>query len=666
MSQGSVGPASVSRSRKPMWSPSASDREQSEQARFIRWLDAQGIARVKDYRDLWMWSVRDLEAFWASIWTFYGIKARAPYKQVLSSRVMPGAKWFDGAKLNFAEHLLQAPPHQLAVVETGESGSEPTHLTYGDLSRSVGSTQRALAQLGVRQGSVVVAYLPNGLPALITFLAVAGLGAVWSSCPPEFGLSAVLDRFEQLKPHVLIAAESYRYGGQIIDRSKEISELTARLKSLDATVIVHGPLERNLDGFLQWEATQAFPSAPSFLPVSFDHPLWVLYSSGTTGRPKGIIHGHGGILLESLKQVRLHMDLGPNDRFCWYTTTGWMMWNVLVSGLLSRGAIVLYDGSPSFPSLMALWRLVDEIALTYLGISAGLVHASMKARIKPADQCNLSSLRAIGSTGSPLSPEGFEWLASSVKAGIPIASMSGGTDVCTSFMSASRLLPVYAGELQCPALGVDAAAFDELGRPVVNQVGELVIQQPMPSMPIGFWNDPEQAKYRESYFSTYPGVWRHGDWIKFDSDGSAIISGRSDATLKRGGIRIGTAEFYRALAEFPQISDSLIVEIAENSYQSRLVLFVVLNPGYHLTPDLLNTIRTQIRESLSPRHVPDEILAAPEIPYTINGKKMEVPVKRILEGENVSHLVSTGSMANPESLRAFVKIRRRHQLRRRL
>lgn len=642
--------------RRPLWSPSSQEFETTEMARFIHWLAAERGVRLAGYRDLWNWSVMDLEAFWESVWDFYEVKAHVPYTRVLSSRDIPNAKWFEGAQLNFAEHLVQAPPEKVAVIEANETENLRT-LTYADLKLRVGAAQRALTDLGIGRGSVVAAYLPNDLSALVTFLAAAGLGAVWSCCAPEFGESAVLDRFGQLNPDLLLATGSYTYRGAVFDRAQVVRKLQGELRSLRATIASPGPLGRPVDGCLPWSVLERQESEPIFEPVPFDHPLWVLYSSGTTGRPKGIIHGHGGILLESIKQVRLHMDLGPSDRFTWYTTTGWMMWNVLVSALLSGGSIALYDGSPDYPDLLSLWRLVERAGLTYIGVGAGFVEASLKAGIRPLDRCNLSTLRTVGSTGSPLSDKGFEWLATAVKPGIPIASMSGGTDVCTSFISACRILPVYTGELQCIALGVDAAAYDQTGRPVIDQVGELVIRQPMPSMPLGFWNDSTKSKYRATYFSMFPGVWRHGDWIKISHDGSAVIYGRSDATLNRGGVRMGTSEFYAIVDHLPEVSDSLIVEVGNDATTTRLILFVVMADGMAITSDTRAVINATLKRELSPRHVPDEIYAVAAIPRTINGKKMEVPVRRILEGKSVSDVASTGSMANPAALDAFLQIR---------
>jgi acetoacetyl-CoA synthetase len=586
--------------------------------------------------------VEELEGFWESIWRYFEVRAGHPYHAVLSSRSMPDARWFEGSSLNFAEHLLRGGPNALAVIGVDETGLLE-ELTYRQLVGRVSAAQAGLRSLGIEVGDRVVAYMPNRVETLVAFLAVAGLGAIWSSCAPDFGPKAVIDRFAQLEPKLLLAVDRYRYGGREYDRSQDLAEIRASLPTLEAT-LVHG----RSDVFERAQGEITFAQVP------FDHPLWVLYSSGTTGLPKGIVHGHGGILLEQLKQSRLHMDLGPEDRFFWFTTTGWMMWNVVASGLLSGGTIVLYDGSPGHPDLMGLWRLVDQLGITYFGTSAGYVQSCLKAGIQPAQELGLQALRTIGSTGSPLSVDGFRWLRDSVKAGIPVASMSGGTDVCSSFLTASPLLPVYAGELQCAALGVDAAAFDEAGRPVVGEVGELVVRAPMPSMPIRLWNDPDGSRYRETYFSKYPGVWRHGDWVEFTERGSAVIYGRSDSTLNRGGVRMGTSEFYSLVEGIPDVLDSLVVEVGPNATETQLFLFVVTASGRVADERLVESIRKQIRAQLSPRHVPDRIISVPEVPRTLTGKKLEVPVKRLLAGEPLARVVSLDSIANPRALDPFV------------
>jgi acetoacetyl-CoA synthetase len=506
----------------------------------------------------------------------------------------------------------------------------------------------------------VAAYLPNVPQTVVAFLATASLGAVWSSCAPEFGVSSVVDRFQQIEPTVLLAVEGYRYGGKVHDRRGALAEIRGRLPSLRATVLVPSPVHqegRHSGEAVTWEELLAGGAGePEAEPVPFDHPLWVLYSSGTTGLPKPIVHGHGGIALELLKSLALHLDLGPADRFFWFTTTGWMMWNFLVGGLLLGSTVLLWDGSPGHPDLLALWRFAAATGMTYFGTSAAYVLACQKAGVEPGRECDLSALHSIGSTGSPLSPEGFAWLYRHVSEDVLVGSVSGGTDVCTAFVTSAPVLPVHAGELQCRALGAKVEAFDEQGRSLVGQVGELVVTEPMPSMPLCFWNDPGGERYRDSYFTTYPGVWRHGDWIEVTERGSCVITGRSDSTLNRGGVRMGTAEFYRVVESLDEVADSLVVDAGDAQGEGRLLLFLVLRPGCALDQDLSGRIRALIRSELSPRHVPDEIHAIEEVPRTLSGKKLEVPVKRILAGVPQEQAVSEGALANPAAIRSVVAV----------
>jgi acetoacetyl-CoA synthetase len=629
---------------RPIWEPDERTIERTELTRYRRWLGERGVA-CAGYDELWRWSVADSAAFWRSLWDYFGVAGRSAPDEAIAGTTMPDVHWFPGVELNFAEHLLAGMADRVAVVSVSETG-ERRELTYSGLRQRVGAAQAGLRARGVGRGDRVAALVPNTLDTLVAFLASAGLGAIWSSCSPEFGTQAVLDRFAQLEPVILLVVGSYAYGGKTYDKSADIVQLQAGLPTLRATIV------------LDRDELAGEPQEPSFASVPFEHPLWVLYSSGTTGLPKGIVHGHGGILLESLKQVRLHLDLGPDDCFFWYTTTGWMMWNVVVSGLLAGGAIVLYDGSATHPDLLGLWRLIAETEVTVAGVSAAYVQACVKEGVVPRAELDLSRVRALASTGSPLSPEGFTWLHDAVRPDVPIFSMSGGTDVCTSFLTGSPLLPVYAGELQCRALGVAADAFDPEGRPLVDEVGELVVTQPMPSMPVALWNDPDRRRLRETYFSMYPGVWRHGDWVTITPRGSAVIHGRSDATLNRGGIRMGSSEFYRAVEALPEVADSLVVEDGPNSTAAKLLLFVVLAAGASFDAGLEARIKAAVRAAISPRHVPDEIIEVPELPRTLNGKKLEVPIKRLLQGVPIEQAVSTGSVANAEALAVFAAIGR--------
>jgi acetoacetyl-CoA synthetase len=649
-----------------LWVPDERTRARAVITRYLAWLqDARGL-RFPGYDELWQWSVTDLEGFWESIWQFFEVRSAQPYTRVLADRRMPGARWFPGALLNYAEHALRRRDDGVAVIARSETGSART-LTYRELARQTATVAGALRRMGVRRGDRVAAYMPNVPETLVAFLATASLGAIWSSCPPEFGIRSVVDRFRQIEPAVLLAVDGYRYGGRAYDRLDALSEIQRALPTLTATVVLpaldRDPPLLGLRGARLWDEVAGGPLAEDlrFEPVPFDHPLWILYSSGTTGLPKAIVHGHGGILLELLKALALHLDLGPEDRFFWFTTTGWMMWNFLISGLLVGATLILYDGSPAHPDLSALWRLASETGMTYFGTSAPYILSCMKAGLTPRLQADLRRLRAVGSTGAPLPPEGFQWVYTHVGEDVLLGSISGGTDLCTAFVLSCPLLPVRAGEIQCRALGAKVESWDPAGRPLVGEVGELVITEPMPSMPVGFWNDPGMQRYRESYFDMYPGVWRHGDWIKITPQGSCVIYGRSDSTLNRGGVRMGTSEFYRVVEEMPEVVDSLVVDTGELGREGRLYLFVVLREGAELTDSLRSAIRQRLREQLSPRHVPDEIFAVGEIPRTLSGKKLEVPVKRILTHVPVEKAANPDALANPHALHFFADLARRRR-----
>ncbi len=564
---------------------------------------------------------------------------------MLASRAMPGAEWFPGTRLNYAAHLFRArDPGQTAIVHASELRGQ-AEWSWGDLRERTAAIAGGLRALGVGPGDRVAAYVPNVPDAVAAFLASASIGAIWSSCSPDFGARSVIDRFAQIEPKVLIAVDGYRYNGRDFDRSETVAEVAAA---------VGGRLVRlgHLDGS-GWEEGFLVPSELTFEPVPFDHPLWVLYSSGTTGLPKAIVQGQGGILLEHLKKLHLHVDARAGDRLFWFTTTGWMMWNFLVSGLLTDAAIVLYDGSPAHPDMDVLWDLAESAGITTFGTSASYIAGCMKAGVEPAAGRDLSRLRAVGSTGSPLSPEGFRWVYEHVGRDTWLFSTSGGTDLCTAFVGGCPLLPVYEGELQARALGADVQAWDPEGRPLIGEVGELVIAQPMPSMPLYLWNDPDGERLHESYFSTYPGIWRHGDWIEITERGTAVIHGRSDSTINRGGVRMGTAEIYRAVLAVDAVLDALVVDV-----DGYMPLFVVLRDGVALDDALVARIRTRIREDCSPRHVPNDVIAVPEVPRTLSGKVLELPVKRILMGTPPDEAASRDSLANPASLDLFVSLRR--------
>jgi acetoacetyl-CoA synthetase len=651
---------------EPMWAPSPERVERANLTRYLDWLrDRRGL-RFGSYEELWRWSVDDLDGFWTSIWEVFEVGGPAP-SPALAERRMPGARWFPGATLNHAELSLRRHDDHPALLYGNESGELGT-IGYAELGRRVAAAAAGLRRLGVGKGDRVVAYLPNVPETVVALLATASIGAIWSSCAPEFGVSSVVDRFAQIEPKVLVAVDGYRYGGAWHDRRDALVEISRRLPTLKATVLVGASKETQGAGgapredrdTIAWDRLleDGAGAELAFEPVPFDHPLWVLYSSGTTGLPKAIVQGHGGIALELLKSVSLHLDLGPADRFFWFTTTGWMMWNFLVGGLLLGATVVLYDGSPGHPDMGALWRFAERSAMTYLGTSAAFVLASMKAGVDPAREFDLSALRSIGSTGSPLPPEGFAWLYGQVAPDVLVGSTSGGTDVCTSFVTSCPLLPVYPGEIQCRALGAKVESFDGHGRPVVGEVGELVVTEPLPSMPLFLWNDPDGERYRESYFSTWPGVWRHGDWLEITERGTCIISGRSDSTLNRGGVRMGTAEFYRVVEGLDEIVDSLVVDVSDPGGEGRLLLFVVLRPEAELDDGLRDRIRAAVRADLSPRHVPDRIDAIAEVPRTLSGKKLEVPVKRVLTGVPLEQAVSVGALANPDAIHEVVALAR--------
>jgi len=643
-----------------LWSPSVTDRERANITRYLAWLRDRHGLHFSTYDQLWEWSVRDVEAFWASLWDFFSVVGDGPGGRVLpEGRGMPGTRWFPEARLNYVDQALRRRDSEPAVIFRAEDGRSAT-LTFAELAARTAAVAAGLRRLGVRQGDRVVAYASNTPETLVAFLATASLGAVWSACSPDFGLTAVLDRFRQIEPRVLIAVDGYQYKGTVHDRRSVVAEIAAGLPTVEAVVVIPtiapGDDLPAPPGGMTFDDLAVTGAALAPEPVPFDHPLWVLYSSGTTGLPKAIVQGHGGIVLEHLKALSLHHDLGPGDRFFWFTSTGWMMWNLLVGGLLVGATVVLYDGSPAHPDLGALWRMAEETGMTYFGASAPYLQACMKAGVVPRQEADLSKLRGVGSTGAPLPPEGFEWVYDNVGRDLLLGSISGGTDVCTAFVGSCPILPVRAGEIQCRYLGAKVEAFDGSGRSVVGTVGELVLTEPMPSMPLYLWGDEDGRRYRASYFEQFPDVWRHGDWIKITDRGSCVIYGRSDSTLNRGGVRIGTSELYRVVEALPEVADSLVVDTSSAENPAGLLLFVVPAEGATVDDDLRARIGAALRRQLSPRHVPDEIVAIAEVPRTLNGKKLEVPVKRILRGEDPAGVVSPDAMANPEALRAFVEM----------
>jgi len=640
-----------------LWEPSAAYREATTMTDYLAWLERERGLTFDDYAALWRWSVDDLGEFWSSIVEYYEIPLRGTWAHVLGRATMPGAVWFDGAELNYAEVLFQRVVAERPAILFQSEHHPLREVSGAELERAVAAVAAGLRRLGVGRGDRVVAVVPNIPEAVVAFLACASLGAIWASCSPDFGTPSLIDRFAQISPRVLIAVDGYTYGGKPFDRRSVVEALRAELPSLERTVLIPY-LDRDAtarSGEMTWAELSAGPPEPlTFESVPFDHPLWVLYSSGTTGLPKAIVHGHGGVVLEHVKALGLMFDVRDGDRMSWFTTTGWMMWNFLIGSMLVGGVPVLYDGSPGYPTLDVLWDMAARAKVSLFGTSAAYLGACMKAGTRPRSAHDLSSLRAIGSTGSPLAVEVFGWVYDAVKADVWLVSMSGGTDVVSAFVGGSPLLPVHAGELQARALGARVEAFDEAGRSVVGQTGELVLTAPLPSMPIYFWDDPDGARYRESYFEMFPGVWRHGDWIRITERGSAVIEGRSDSTLNRQGIRFGTSDLYGVVERLPEVLDSLVIGLELPGGRYWMPLFVVLAEGSLLDDELIGQINRSIRESLSQRHVPDVIVAVPAIPRTLTGKKMEVPVKRLLLGRSLDEVAAPGAIADPTALDFFV------------
>ncbi|GGH72341.1 acetoacetyl-CoA synthetase [Compostibacillus humi] len=648
-----------------LWKPTESQRKQSKMFQYMNWVNEKKGKSFTDYHSLWNWSVNEVEEFWESIWQFFSIQAKENYSTVLTSHEMPGAKWFPEATINYTEHVFRnRDPQKTAILHTSEDRTLQA-VTWDKLYKDTAALQHTLKKLGVQKGDRVVAYVPNIYETVVAFLAAASLGAVWSSASPDFGTQSVIDRFKQIEPKVMITVDGYRYGGKEFDRLEIVKNIQSELPSLKATIAIpylhqHADFS-TLINVVSWnEATQAEQDKLTVEHVSFNDPLWILFSSGTTGKPKPIVQSQGGILLEHYKALSLHNDIGEEDRFFWFTTTGWMMWNFLVGGLLTGSTIILFDGNPMYPDETRLWKLAEETKMTVFGTSASFITACMKKGIRPKESFNLSALKCIGSTGSPLPPEGFKWCYENVKSDLWIASVSGGTDVCTAFILGNPMLPVYAGELQCRGLGAKVESFTDAGEPQIEQVGELVLTEPLPSMPIYFWNDPDGTRLHESYFDMFPGIWRHGDYIKITERHTCVIYGRSDATINRGGIRIGTSEIYRAVDRVSEVEDSLIVDIPKNNGESSTPLFVVLKDGHTLTDELIQKINYQIRTQCSPRHVPTGIYQVEDLPKTLNGKKLEVPIKKILMGQPAEQVVNKGSLANSKALEYFIDFAKKH------
>lgn len=647
-------------SSRKLWQPSEKFINQSNLTHYASWLKEKYRLSFDDYSSLWQWSIDKPADFWKSIAQYFEVRFHSPIKEIMSSDEMPYTKWFEGVTLNYAEHIFSKKTDERPAIIFASERTEISPVSWSELERQTAALQTFFISAGVTQGERVAAYIPNIPEATISLLATISLGAVWSSCSPDFGPESVLDRFQQIEPKILITVDGYSYNGKPFDRLEVVKQISEKLPSVEKIIIIPylNPEAsfHEIKNCITWKEVMQTDIKPlTFVPVSFSHPIWILYSSGTTGIPKAITHSHGGMLLEHLKYLSFHNDVHPGENFFWFSTTGWMMWNFVQASLLAGATIVLYDGSPAWPDLSVLWKLAGQIPIHHFGTSAPYLVACMKQGIKPGEIADLSCLRSIGSTGSPLPPEGFDYVYESISADVWLCSMSGGTDVCTALVGGNPWKPVYEGEIQCRCLGCSMFAFDEEGKPVIDEVGEMVITKPMPCMPVYFWNDEKKERYKESYFDFFPGVWRHGDWIKITPEKDVIIYGRSDTTLNRQGVRIGTAEIYRAVDKVPEIKDSLVVNIELPHGGDYMPLFVMLQPGKELTETLKENIRRQIRQACSPRHVPDEFIVAPDLPYTISGKKMEAPVKKILMGKPIDKAANRGAMRNPGILEFFIR-----------
>lgn len=645
-----------------LWEPTEKSKKESVMSQYIDWLNTTYNKNINGYEELWEWSVNSMEDFWESVWNYYEVKSYTPYENVLKGNNMPDVEWFPGATLNFAEHILKNVQKDKTVIYSQSENRELTEMTWEDLAKKTAAVSSYLRNLGVESGDRVVGYMPNISETVIAFLATASIGAIWSSCAPEFGVESTLGRFKQIEPKVLFTIDGYKYNGKDFDRMQEVSEIVSNLPTLEKVVLVPYLNENivsdinELEKAVLWDDVLTTPGELEYEQVPFSHPLWILYSSGTTGLPKAIVQGHGGILLTQLVNHGLQGGSTSEDIFFWQTTTGWMLWNTVVGAMLTGASIVLYDGSPAYPNLGVLWDLAEKTELTAFGTSPTYILTSLNEGIVPKNDFDLSKINTFSYTGAPLSPEGFQWIYDNVSSDVRVAPTSGGTDICAGIVAASPLLPVHAGEIPGKCLGVAVYSYDKDGQSVINEVGEMVITKPFPSMPLFFWNDENNEKYLESYFDVFPGVWNHGDLLKITTRGSAVIYGRSDATINRMGVRSGSSEIYNAIESLPEIMDSLVVDLSGYKQSSYMPLFIVLNKKFELTDELKEKINKNIKEQVSPRHIPNDIFAVTDIPRTLTGKKMEVPIKKVLLGVDLDEAISIDAMSNPESLDYYIDL----------
>ena len=650
---------------EPIWRPNPDQTPRPQIHDFTEFANKRTGQDMVSYEDLWRWSVDDLDGFWGAVWDFFAVIADEPYTEVLADQSMPGARWFPGTRLNYAEHALRAAlgdrlADEVAVITVAEDGDR-IELTWRELRRQVGSVAAWLRGRGVGQGDRVAGYLPNTHHTLVAFLASASIGAIWSACAQDYAAEGAAAKLGQLEPKVLFAANGYFWNGTAFDRRDQVTDLVARVPSLKAVVGIDnlgaGPLDERIQStdFASWNNVTSGDMPPEFVRVDFDTPLWVLYSSGTTGIPKGIVHSHGGVVVDHLRLLGLHLDLRPGDRFFWYTNTNWMMWNLVASALLVGATTVCFDGSPLYPGPRRLWEIAAQTKANVLGVSPGIFLAGMKAGLRPGEALDLSALRTIGATGAPVPAHCFDWVRDAIGERVQLASTSGGTDVVSGFAGSAANLDVWAGELSAPLLGVALESWDDDGRPLTDEVGEMVITEPMPSMPVAFWNDPDGQRYRDTYFSMFPGVWRHGDWITITDRGSVIISGRSDATLNRHGVRLGSADIYDVVDGVDEVAESLVIGAEQTNGGYWMPLFVVLVDGVELDDRLREQIREELRTKASPRHVPDDIIAVPAIPHTRTGKKLEVPVKRLIQGHPLERVANPDAVDSFETLTYFTR-----------